>query len=58
LVGSFGGTPAASKIRGLAGNSLPSTITLHFGIWRFQRKFLAAAVMSFLVRAETLELGM
>jgi len=42
---------------GLAGNSRPSTITVHFA-GREARSLLAAAVMSSLVRAEILGLGM
>src|ERR1700682_4167017 len=56
LVGSFGGTPAASKTSGLAGSSRPSMIAVHFA-GRLPCKRLAAAVMSSRVSEETLALG-
>jgi hypothetical protein len=38
----LGGAGAASKTNGLAGNSVPSTTVVHFGIYRDHLKFLAA----------------
>src|SRR5713101_6278526 len=56
LVGSFGGTPAASRTSGLAGSSRPSMIAVHFA-GRLPCNRLAAAVISSRVSAETLALG-
>jgi hypothetical protein len=50
---SLGGTPAASRTSGLAGNSVPSTTVVHFGICRRHLKFLAALMMSCRVRSAT-----
>jgi len=54
---SFGGTPAASSTSGRAGNSVPSTIVVHFGICRCHLKFRAVLMMSCRVRAATLWLA-
>jgi hypothetical protein len=50
---SLGGTPAASRTSGLAGNSVPSTTVVHFGICRSHLKFRAVLMMSCRVRAAT-----
>ena len=54
---SLGGTPAASSTSGRAGISFPSTITVHFGIWRVHWKLRAALMMFCRVRAATLGLA-
>src|SRR5260370_8129282 len=54
---SWGGTPAASSTSGRAGISFPSTITVHFGIWRVHWKLRAALMMFCRVRAATLGLA-
>src|ERR1700694_2111464 len=56
LVGSFGGTPAASNTSGLAGSSRPSVIAAHFP-GRIPCKRLGAAVISSRVSEEPLALG-
>src|SRR5438093_506595 len=53
FVGSFGGTPAAVSTSGRAGNSLRSTITVHFGIFRRHSKLFAVRTISCRVSAST-----
>ena len=53
FVGSFGSTLAAVRISGRTGNSRPSTITVHFGIFLSHSKSLAAATICSRVRSFT-----
>src|SRR5260370_2552185 len=46
FVGSFGGTPAASRTSGRAGSSRSPTMTVHFAPFLVQRKLLAARTTS------------
>jgi putative endonuclease len=57
FVGSFGGTPAASRTKGRTGYSVPLTTTVHLGISLVHRKTFAVRTISFLVRELTLWLA-